>query len=69
MLFIFSQGWGAGYFFSGSGSRLFFQRAPAPAPAPAPGFVFSGYGSKEPKTPGSGSPALAQGIVEIEKYV
>ena len=50
------QGWGAGKFFSGSGSLLFFQ------PAPAPDFFpkrlqlrllvfFSG--SKGPKTPGS----------------
>ena len=27
-----NQGWGAGKFFSGSGSWLFFQAAPAPAP-------------------------------------
>jgi hypothetical protein len=45
------QGWGAGKFFSGSGSWLFFQAAPAPAPAPV--FFSSGSGSKEPKTPGS----------------
>ena len=27
-----NQGWGAGKFFAGSGSWLFFQAAPAPAP-------------------------------------
>ena len=52
-----NQGWGAGKFFSGSGSWLFFQAAPAPdffsQAAPAPGFFSSGSGSKEPKTPGS----------------
>ena len=54
MLYIFSQGWGAGQILSGSGSWLFFQAAPAP------GFFtsVSGSGSKEPKIPGSGSPAL-----------
>ena len=60
-LILFSRGWGAGKFFSGSGSRLFLQAAPSPAPhffskaAPAPGFFSSGSGSgsKEPKTPGS----------------
>ena len=53
------QGWGAGKFFSGSGSWLFFQAAPAPDffSQAAPASVFfssgSGSGSKEPKTPGS----------------
>ena len=49
MLFIFSQEWGAGKFFSGSGSWIFFQSAPAL------GFFSSGsgFGSKMPKTPGS----------------
>jgi hypothetical protein len=52
MLFIFSQGCGAG----------FFLRAPAPGPC----FFSSGSGSgsKEPKYPaptGSGSPALMKG--------
>ena len=40
----YEQGWGAGKFFSGSGSRLFFQAAPAPdfffQAAPAPVFFF-----------------------------
>ena len=53
------QGWGAGKFFSGSGSGLFFQAAPAPNffPKWLRLLVFfssgSGSGSKEPKTPGS----------------
>ena len=59
-----NQGWGAGKFFSGSGSWLFFQAAPAPVFFPrcsVSGFCFfssgsgSGSDSKEPKTPGSGS--------------
>ena len=53
------QGWGAGKFFSGSGSRLFFQAAPAPDFFPKRlrllVFFSSGSGSKGPKTPGSGS--------------
>ena len=55
------QGWGAGKFFSGSGSGscLFFQAAPAPAPDFFPKrlrllvFFLSGSGSKGPKTPSS----------------
>ena len=53
-----NQGWGAGKFFSGSGSWFFFQTAPAPKEPKTPGsdrllFFSSGSGSKEPKTPGS----------------
>ena len=56
MIFIFSQGWGAGYFLPAP--DFFFLAAPAPR------FFSSGSGSgsgsKEPKTAGSGSgsPAL-----------
>ena len=37
---------------------LFTPSLPLAASAPAPGFFSSGSGSKQPKTPGSGSPAL-----------
>ena len=43
--------------FTGSSSWLFFQAAPAPC------FFSSGSGSKEPKTPGSGSPALVLSVL------
>ena len=68
-----SQGCGAGKFFSGSGSWLFFQAAPAPDffPNRLRLLVFfssgSGSGSKEPKTPGSGSGSGSWLLVKFAK--